>query len=73
MILVHANLFVCATFADAPEHGHPVLAGSSACRGGGSAVLAWSVLYAFLRLMTSRRVFGTRALTVRRAWEVVTA
>ncbi len=74
MILVDTNLLVYATFADAPEHRtarrwlEQRLAEDE-----GAVVLCWPVLYAFLRLSTSPRVFGRRALGVRDAWATVAA
>jgi toxin-antitoxin system PIN domain toxin len=71
VILVDTNLLVYATFSDVPEH--------DAARdwleqrlgeGEGSVALCWPVLYAFLRLVTSPRVFGRHAVTVREGWGV---
>jgi toxin-antitoxin system PIN domain toxin len=72
--LVDTNVLVYATFADAPEHArartwlemqlHDPNAG---------IVLCWPVVYGFLRLITSPRVFGEAALTVARGWDVAAA
>jgi hypothetical protein len=70
-MLVDTNLLVYATFVDAPEHepARRWLEGELA--NDGAIVLCWPVLYAFLRLMTSARVFGDRAVGVRDGWHVV--
>jgi len=72
--LVDTNLLVYATFVDAPEHGR-VREWLQAClaEGGGTVVLCWPVLYAFLRLITSPRVFGRRAVSVSDGWAVAAA
>jgi uncharacterized protein len=41
--------------------------------GEGTVALCWPVVYGFLRLITSPRVFGPHAVTVRDAWAVVAA
>lgn len=73
-MLVDTNLLVYATFADAPEHER--------ARGWleervaddeRPIALCWPVVYSFLRLVTSPRVFGRHALTVRKGWTVVAA
>jgi toxin-antitoxin system PIN domain toxin len=72
--LVDTNVLVYATFTDAPEH--------SAARawlearlgeGDGTVAFCWPVVYAFLRLITSPRVFGRHAVTVRDGWTTVAA
>lgn len=74
MTLVDTNLLIYATFADAPEHtrargwledllGEP----------DGTVALCWPVLYAFVRLITSARVFGADAVNVVRGWETANA
>lgn len=74
MTLVDTNLLVYATFADAPEHAraHAWLEERLAEREG-IVALCWPVVYAFLRLATSPRVFGRHAVTVREGWRVVAA
>lgn len=74
MTLVDTNLLVYATFEDAVEHeaARAWLAGELD-EPDGSIELCWPVLYAFLRLVTSARVFGARAVTVARGWETVAA
>ena len=74
MTLVDTNLLVYATFADAPEHDgarewlEERLEGTE-----GAVALYWPVLYAFLRLVTSARIFGRHAVTVREGWTVAAA
>ena len=71
MTLVDTNLLVYATFADAPEHERA--RGWLEARfadGEGTVALCWPVVYAFLRLITSARVFGRHAVTVRDGWAV---
>jgi len=72
--LVDTNLLVYATFADAPEHGcaRGWLEGRLA-EGEGTVVLCWPVVYAFLRLVTSPRVFGRHAVTVKDGWAAAMA
>jgi toxin-antitoxin system PIN domain toxin len=71
MTLVDTNLLVYATFADAPEHDRARgwLNERLAAREGAVA-LCWPVMYAFLRLITSPRVFGKHAVTIRKGWAV---
>lgn len=74
MTLVDTNLLVYATFADAPEHErarHWLEARFA--EGEGTVALCWPVVYAFLRLITSSRVFGRDAVTVRGGWAVAAA
>ncbi len=73
-MLVDTNLLVYATFADAPEHAR--VRGwleERFAEGEGTVALCWPVVYGFLRLITSPRVFGPHAVTVRDAWAVVAA
>jgi Predicted nucleic acid-binding protein, contains PIN domain len=72
--LVDTNLLVYATFADAPEHVR--VRGWLQARlaeGEGTVVLCWPVVYAFVRLITSARVFGQHAVRVREGWAVAAA
>ncbi len=74
MTLVDTNLLVYATFADAPEHVR--VRGWLQARlaeGEGTVVLCWPVVYAFVRLITSARVFGQHAVRVREGWAVAAA
>lgn len=71
MILVDTNLLVYATFSDAPEHGRARgWLEERLDEGEGTVALCWPVVYAFLRLITSARVFGQHAVTVRDGWAV---
>jgi toxin-antitoxin system PIN domain toxin len=72
--LVDTNLLVYATFADAPEHGRArAWLEARLTEGEGTVALCWPVVYAFLRLVTSARVFGRHAVTVREGWAVAAA
>lgn len=74
MTLVDTNLLVYATFADAPEHVR--VRGWLEARlaeGEGTIALCWPVVYAFVRLITSARVFGGHAVRVRDGWAVAAA
>jgi hypothetical protein len=74
MILVDTNLLLYATFADAPEHDAArAWLEERLGEGEGTVALCWPVLYAFLRLITSPRVFGRHAVTVREGWAVAAA
>lgn len=71
MMLVDSNLLVYATFADAPEHGRArEWLEEQLGEGEGTVALCWPVVYAFLRLVTSARVFGSHAVTAAKAWVV---
>jgi uncharacterized protein len=72
--LVDTNLLVYATFADAPEHER-ARAWLEARLGerDGTIALCWPVVYAFVRLITSARVFGPHAVGVGVGWTVATA
>jgi toxin-antitoxin system PIN domain toxin len=72
--LVDTNLLVYATFADAPEHERArEWLEARFAEGEGTVALCWPVVYAFLRLITSTRVFGRHAVTVRNGWAVAAA
>jgi toxin-antitoxin system PIN domain toxin len=72
--LVDTNLLVYATFADAPEHERARgWLEARFAEGEGTVALCWPVMYAFLRLITSARVFGPHAVTVREGWAVAAA
>ena len=74
MILVDTNLLVYATFADAPEHDRTrKWLEERLADGDGSIAFCWPVVYAFLRLITSSRVFGAHAVPLRQAWTVAEA
>ena len=69
MNLVDTNILIYVTFSDAPEHArargwlHEQLGD-----GEGAVALCWPVVYAFVRLITSPRVFGGNAVSVSRGW-----
>jgi hypothetical protein len=72
--LVDTNVLVYATYADAPEHGRArAWLDGRLAEGEGTIALCWPVLYAFLRLVTSSRVFGPHAVTVEKGWAVAAA
>ncbi len=74
MNLVDTNLLVYATFSDAPEHARARGWLQDQLADGDNAVaLCWPVVYAFVRLITSPRVFGENAVSVRRGWATVAA
>jgi len=74
VILVDTNLLVYATFRDAPEHvAARAWLEERVREPEGSVALCWPIVYAFLRLITSARVFGRAALHVREAWSVAGA
>ena len=71
-MLVDTNLLIYTTFVDTPEHAQ--------ARGwfeeqlgdpDASLCLCWPVVYAFVRLITSPRVFAEHALSVERGWTTV--
>ena len=74
MNLVDTNILIYATFSDAPEHdrARTWLEGQL---GGveGAAALCWPVVYAFVRLITSPRVFATNAVSVSQGWTTAAA
>lgn len=74
MILVDTNLLLYAAFVDAPEH-RPARSWlqSVVDDASRSVVLCWPVVYAFVRLATSPRVFGVHALRVGAAWDTAAA
>lgn len=74
MTLVDTNLLVYATFADTQEHDRTrAWLEERLSAAEGTLALCWPVLYAFLRLVTSPRVFGSHALSVRKGWAVTAA
>jgi len=73
-MLVDTNLLLYSTFADAPEHDRARgWLEERLAEGDGVVVLCWPILYAFLRLATSPRVFGRHALTVKQGWAAAAA
>jgi toxin-antitoxin system PIN domain toxin len=72
--LVDTNLLVYATFRDAPEHSRArAWLEERLSESEGTLALCWPVLYAFLRLITSPRVFGPHARSPEDAWSVAGA
>lgn len=73
-MLVDTNLLLYAAFADAPEHyvARTWLDDRLADSDRGIA-LCWPAVYAFLRLTTSARALGTRAVGLGEAWSAVEA
>jgi len=70
--LVDTNLLIYATFRDSPENPQArAWLEKELASGEGAIVLCWPVLYAFVRLVTSPRVFGRSALSVSHAWSTV--
>ena len=74
MILLDTNILIYATFVDAPEHRRarawlePLLADADA-----GVAFCWSVVYAFVRLVTSPRVLGSHAVGVAEGWATAQA
>jgi uncharacterized protein len=72
--LVDTNLLIYATFADAPEHERArAWLEERLAAAEGAIAFCWPVVYAFLRLITSPRVFGPHAVTVREGWATAAA
>lgn len=72
-MLVDTNLLLYAAFADAPEH-HATRAWLDDQLGSDAGIiLCWPVMYAFVRLVTSPRAFGERALSIREGWAAADA
>ncbi len=72
-MLLDTNLLVYATFADAPEHARTREWLEARLTGGEAVCLCWPVVYAFVRLITSARVFGEHAVPVRDGWAAAAA
>ncbi len=74
MTLVDTNLLLYATFEDAPEHARArEWLEARLAEGDETVALCWPVVYAFLRLVTSARVFGPHAVSVEAGWAAVSA
>ncbi|MBI4897714.1 MAG: PIN domain-containing protein [Actinobacteria bacterium] len=73
MTLVDTNILIYATFADVRENARARdwLDSRLSEDNGGGVVFCWPVLYAYLRLVTSSRVFRENALSVDQGWSVV--
>jgi uncharacterized protein len=71
MNLVDTNILIYATFRDAPEHQQArSWLQEGLAQGAGTVVLCWPVVFAFVRLITSARVFGQHAVSVKEGWAV---
>lgn len=74
MILVDTNILLYAAFVDAPEHGRArAWLEERLIDEGGTVALCWPVVYSFVRLAASPRIFGPNAVTVARAWAAAEA
>jgi toxin-antitoxin system PIN domain toxin len=72
--LVDTNVLVYAAFADAPEHARARRwLEERLAEGDETVALCWPVVYAFVRLITSARVFGRHAVGVKDGWLVAAA
>jgi hypothetical protein len=73
--LVDTNLLIYATFEDAPEHprARAWLEGMLRDDSAAPVALCWPVVYAFVRLITSPRVFAQSAVTLKQGWATVEA
>lgn len=69
MNLIDTNILIYATFSDAPEHGRARgWLQEQLGDGDGAVAFCWPVVYAFVRLISSPRVFGAHAVSVGRGW-----
>jgi uncharacterized protein len=74
VILLDTNLLLYASFVDAPEHARArSWLQSLVDDASTSMVLCWPVVYGFVRLATSQRVFGAHALRLAAAWDTAAA
>jgi uncharacterized protein len=72
--LVDTNVLIYATFSDAPEHGRArSWLEKQLADGDDTVAFCWPVVYAFVRLISSPRVFGAHAVPVSRGWATVTS
>jgi hypothetical protein len=68
--LIDANLLVYATMPNAEEHEEARTWLQSAMTSADDiAGMSWSSLYAFVRLVSNRRIMGDDAVSVRTAWD----
>lgn len=73
-MLIDTNLLLYAAFDAAPEHGSTrAWLDDRLADGDRGAVLCWSVIYAFLRLASSSRALGARAVGLADAWGAMEA
>jgi toxin-antitoxin system PIN domain toxin len=74
VILVDTNLLIYATFRDAPEHQQArAWLERQLAQTPGGVVLCWPVIYAFVRLISSARLFAQHAVPVKEGWAVAEA
>ena len=74
MTLVDTNLLIYATFANAPEHARARTGLEERLQDESAPVaLCWPVVYAFVRLVTSPRVFAQNAVSLEEGWATVEA
>jgi len=72
--LVDTNLLIYATFTDVPEHARArVWLEQLLDEPDTTVALCWPVVYAFVRLITSSRVFPGSAVSIERGWKTVSA
>jgi toxin-antitoxin system PIN domain toxin len=72
--LVDTNLLIYATFADAPEHARTRAWLETSLRDEDAPVaLCWPVVYAFVRLIASPRVFAQSAVSLKQGWATAQA
>jgi toxin-antitoxin system PIN domain toxin len=72
--LVDTNILVYATFASMPEHPRVrAWLEHQLAPPDGSLALCWPVVYAFVRLITSTRVFAEHAVPVSDGWATAEA
>ena len=72
MTLVDTNLLIYATFEDAPEHARARAWLAEKLHDEAAPVaLCWPVVYAFVRLITSPRVFAQSAVSLAHGWATV--
>jgi toxin-antitoxin system PIN domain toxin len=72
--LVDTNLLIYATFEEAPEHPRTRAWLEASLRDEDAPVaLCWPVVYAFVRLITSPRVFAQSAVSLKQGWATAQA
>jgi toxin-antitoxin system PIN domain toxin len=73
-MVVDTNVLVYATFTDAPEHVRArEWLSERLVNPDAGIVVCWPVIYSFVRLITSPRVFGVHAVTVEAGWATAAA
>lgn len=72
-MLVDTNLLLYAAHGGADEHVAARTWLEARLADDGGLVLCWPVLYAYLRLSTSKHIFGEHALDLRASWDDVAA